>query len=124
MATHVVPIELVKCTHQPGRKVLMSFSSAVGLCHVFDQLHGTSSKGSAFTVYVGEYEAEGTLTVGDVMNSDVGSSNLRFVCKPSETDLEISAIREAADCATKHAVNAFQVLMSKGRGYPDKKTQR
>uniref|UniRef100_A0A8W8NLV8 Uncharacterized protein n=1 Tax=Magallana gigas TaxID=29159 RepID=A0A8W8NLV8_MAGGI len=33
----------------------------------------------------------------------------------------MSVLKQAADCATKKAIDAFQVLMSKGRDYPDKK---
>ena len=84
MAMHVLSIELEKCIHQPGKKVIRSFSSSLGLTQVFDDLHGSHSgtKGSACSVYVGQYEADCTLTVGDVMSS-VGTNNIRFVCEPS-----------------------------------------
>uniref|UniRef100_A0A8W8NI77 Uncharacterized protein n=1 Tax=Magallana gigas TaxID=29159 RepID=A0A8W8NI77_MAGGI len=33
----------------------------------------------------------------------------------------MSVLKQAADCATKKAIDAFQLLISKGRNYPDKK---
>lgn len=123
MAAHVVPVELEKCSHQPGKKFIRSFSSGLSLHEIYDDIHGSHScsiKGTEFSVYFGEFQVDRTLSVGDLIGatSSIGAKSLRFVCQENP---DMSVLKQAADSATKKAIDAFQVLMSKGRDYPDKK---
>lgn len=81
---HVVPVELEKCSHQPGKKFIRSFSSELSLHEIYDDIHGSHSgsiKGTEFSVHFGEFEVDGTLSVGDLIGtiSTIGAKSLRFV---------------------------------------------
>lgn len=46
---------------------------------------------------------------------------LEFVCEPENEPAMNTGVLIAAESATRKAINAFQVLMAKGRSFPAKK---
>lgn len=40
----MVPVEITKCAHKPGKKFIRTFSSSLSLNQLFNEIHGTSSK--------------------------------------------------------------------------------
>jgi hypothetical protein len=132
MARHVVAVEITRCIHQPGRKQIKAFSSTCPLKYVFDDLHSPTDtsicekKSDSFAVSVGGFDVDSILSVGEVVQTTcVSTSNtLTFRCLHDVHDTASNFIEECAQTANKRTVDAFQILMAKGRTYPDKKTQR
>ena len=40
MSAYVLAVEIAKCDHQAGRKFIRTFSSAIGITRVFEDIHG------------------------------------------------------------------------------------
>lgn len=49
---------------------------------------------------------------------------LEFVCEPEDEHALNTGVLIAAESATRKAVDAFQILMAKGRSFPAKKISR
>ena len=128
MSAYVLAVEIAKCDHQAGRKFIRTFSSAIGITRVFEDIHGgaEASKTANFRASIGGFEVDGTLTVGDLLTVAKSSVNktLKFTCTQSEKNSVDIDIGEVCNEATRRAINAFEVLMTKGRDFPDKKTSR
>ena len=62
---------------------------------------------------------DGNLTVGDVVGF-----NLKYLTFERKSDSELAEFQAVVEATTKKTVNAFQLLMAKGREFPDKKKQR
>lgn len=68
------------------------------------------------------YEVQGSVSVGDLVGFQM--KYLEFVCEPEDEPAMNTGVLIAAESATRKAINAFQVLMAKGRSFPAKKTSR
>ena len=72
-------MELEKCDHQEGHKFIRTFSSAIGITQVFEDIHGgvKVSKTATFVQQLGGggFQFDDTLTVGDLLTVTKSSVN-------------------------------------------------
>ena len=59
------------------------------------------------------------LTVGDII-----SFNIKYLEFDCQYDQDREEMKEVVQETTKKAINAFELLMAKGRAYPDEKKNR
>jgi hypothetical protein len=123
----VLSLEFLPCIHfKESRKYITSVQDSPTFSHAFNTYHGPqSSQEAEFTVHVseqGQTDIHGALPVGEIVHN-FSLRSFTFSCK-AQTDSEVNKLRQHAGIATKKAVNAFELLMSGGRSFPNKKRNR
>ncbi|XP_060552757.1 uncharacterized protein LOC132714042 [Ruditapes philippinarum] len=136
MATSILNVTIAKCKQFAGVKKICAFPNNALISDIFFELHGSvnsadlknkidnlslsvvGSTSPSCTDFKDLPEVDSSLCVTDIVQFGLRSLFLR--CKEEPTLLESVAI--AAEAATHKAANAFELLMEKGRVFPDKKS--
>ena len=128
----LLAIKLNKCAHVAEYRSMQTFLHTKLLSDIFVESHGSRypqdihRKNVLCTIEVKTkqedppFKIESNVTVGDVVNG-FGVKFIEFTCV---TDPMEDMVVEAAKVATEKAVDGFQLLMARGRGFPPLKNAR
>ena len=135
----LLAIKILKCRHQAEKNLMTTIHKKTPIIDIFAEHHEGPAewpKGyktrivcrpnlPSATTKDEPYEIDGNLTVGEVV-SGFGMKHFQFSCEVEESqDTELrAALTQAAQTATRKTIDAFQLLMAKGRAYPTPKTTR
>ena len=107
----VLSITIDECPHRNEKKsIIAPFSNSTTFIDIFNQYHDFGLKNNEFTVTGNNHEISPTLTVGEVVQL-FNVRDFKFKCVVPESDtfeLLSNSVKDAAEKATKHAVNAFE----------------
>jgi len=104
---------------------MQNFLHTKTLFEIFSDLHGKSGKALNCNISCKSqlqsepFQVEGGMTVGDVVNFGIRYIEMSCIEDPLGKCLE-----QSIKAANVEAVNAFQLLMAGGRGYPTPKNER
>lgn len=136
-ASSVIAIKIAKC-HHIDVKNISCFPDKTTLTDVYTctTYHPNSpewQKEHSLTIKCGKdtdtpetcFEVDGNLSVGEIIHG-FGMKVLRFSCskrEPTGNNLP-DLMKKSAEVATTKAIDAFQLMMAKGREVPEKRKAR
>ncbi|KAH3742044.1 hypothetical protein DPMN_048776 [Dreissena polymorpha] len=126
----MLAINIEKCDHQKGCQLMRVTPTSSTAADIFKELHGpvdpqrygvkfvvgTSLEGTSF------WEIDGCIPLFEV--SAFGVKVLKMTCTTLPEGILASSLEKISNEATKKTVDAFQVLMMKGKALPTKKVAR
>ena len=118
-----------KCPHKDPVNVITLLQHDKSVTDIFEKYHDHPDKTvefEAFSQLPGvkeQFKIDAGLYIGDL--AGMACKSLDFNCKGSTNDVDIlNLVNKSKEDATTKAIDAFQILMTGGRGYPNPKTSR
>ncbi|WAR27046.1 hypothetical protein MAR_012750 [Mya arenaria] len=126
MASAILSLNIKKCPHYEGIRCLRSVNKSHQIGQIWREYHPTGKIVKAVSITgtrhdekgEAEMELEESLRVEDVLGFNI--KYITFVCKP---DAELEEFHQVLQATTTKTLNAFELLMAKGRDFPNEKKQ-